>query len=364
MTRAVLLLATFLAGIPAVVGFTSGHSTYAAGNVDELVLTIDVPGGQPIEAQFIVSAGSDQDALATALNAALQLVPGGTVYPPEAAKTSGDGRVTAAWAPWGWTWDATELPVPVLYNPAGAPAGVGPAEVRAALATWTAVPASSFAFDYAGETDTTTSMDVSGPDGLNVIAWKNLECSPGCVLGVTTRSFTSHEGDIVLNSNPRANLGDGSGDTVDSFSVVLHESGHLLGLEHSCPIFGPCSDAERAAVMFYAYGGERRGLQPDDIAGLETLYPAGDAANAVGESYPAVSIALVEGWNLVTLPGGSIDPLVEGLSCVDAVYSLGGAGWSRWIRGAPAQIQTLGVAAPGSAVWVHATGACGASIVP
>ncbi len=365
MSRHVLLLATLLAGLSLCAAFTSEGHGHAAERTDELALVIDLPGQEPFQANFIIRAADDHETMETALNAALQLAPGATITPAEgAAVTREPGRVTAQWAPWGWRWDASELPVRVVYNPTGAPAGFAPADVASALSTWSNVSGSSFSYAYAGETSLTTSMDVSGPDGVNVIAWKDLACNPGCVLGVTTRSFTSHEADIVLNTNAKANLGNGENGTVDTVSVLVHESGHVLGLEHSCPIFGPCSQDEIDAVMFYAYGGEHRQLAPDDVTGLTLLYPAQQPTGVVGDALPALTVSVEEGWNLVTMPTGEIDTLVSGLSCVDAVYSLGGAGWASWVRGVPAQLQTLTASNPGTAVWVYSSATCSASIQP
>lgn len=365
MSRHVLLLATILTGVSLLGAFMFPGSGSSAERTDELVLVIDVPGREPFEAQFIVRADNDVDTMQTALNAALDLAPGATITTSQAATTErAPGSVTAQWAPWGWRWDASELPLQVVYNPSDAPAGFTGADAAGALATWSNVPGSSFAFAYSGETSLTTSMDVTGPDGVNVIAWKHIDCNPGCVLGVTTKSFTSHEADIVLNTNPKANLGTGANGTVDTTSVLVHEAGHLLGLEHSCPIFGPCSDAEIEAVMFYAYGGALRQPGPDDIDGLTLLYPALPGSGVIGDALPALTVSLESGWNLVTMPTGQVAPLVNGLSCVDAVYSLGGAGWSTWIRGLPAPLQTLTTTEPGSAVWVYSSAACAASIQP
>jgi hypothetical protein len=53
----------------------------------------------------------------------------------------------------------------------------------------------------------------------------------------------------------------GDGD-FDFYTVALHELGHSLGLDHSGV----------GTVMDPIYGGARRTLQPDDIAGIQALY--------------------------------------------------------------------------------------------
>ncbi len=50
---------------------------------------------------------------------------------------------------------------------------------------------------------------------------------------------------------------------IDIYTVVLHEIGHALGLSHS---------ASSTAVMNGSYGGARRTLTADDIAGIQAIY--------------------------------------------------------------------------------------------
>ena len=66
-------------------------------------------------------------------------------------------------------------------------------------------------------------------------------------------------GDVELNTSFPWN----PGGSFDLYSVLLHETGHSLGLQHS---------ANPAEVMNGTYGGVRTGLQPGDIAGIQAIY--------------------------------------------------------------------------------------------
>ena len=302
------------------------------------------PDGARISLQFVVNAPSDAAALEAAVAAAHTLVPGAVLLE--------DSEVSAQFAPWWWQWDAAEMPVPVFYNPAGAPAGFDAERVPLALAPWGEVSTSFFAFNYEGATDAPASLNEGLNDGLNVIAWQDLDCTAGCVLGVTTK-LDAHETDVVLNSSPLAKLGDGTDGTVDATSVLLHEAGHMAGLEHSCPLFN-CTTEQQDSVMYFQYRGEMRGLRADDIAGISALYPLVPAA-----TQPILlQVDLAPGWALTALPAGSVESAVERLGCVDAIYSYDGERWAKWVRGGPPVLQELRWVSEGAAYWIHATAAC------
>ncbi|MEO9255586.1 MAG: matrixin family metalloprotease [Tepidiformaceae bacterium] len=339
-------------------GMTFGPSPSQATSMQSLSIAVKRPSGPAVLLQFEVRASNSEQAYAAALSAAAQLIPGGTIV------TDTPGVATAQWQPWGWTWDDSELPVSVAYNPTGAPPNIGPDAVINALDTWSNVPTSRFAYKYGGFTDRPASLRDSGPDGANVIAWQSLDCTGGCVLGVTTKE-TEHESDLILNSNPGANLGNGSNGTADARTVILHETGHMAGLEHSCPApFGVCTTDEVNAVMYYQYRGIMRKLAADDIAGISALYPVGaptPSATPPPSSAPptlAQFFALEPGWNLVLLPSGPLGDSMPELSCADAVYRFGADGWKVWLRdGAPALL-TLNTAEAANAYWVHADAEC------
>lgn len=362
MIRPLVLLALVFTALVALTGASGPVSGHAGGAVHTLTLVVEPRPGTQVELQFLVRADDAEQAYGAAASAVRSLMPGAPIV------EDAPGTVSAQFAPWGWKWDDSEMPVGVAYNPAGAPEGFGTDAVAAALQTWSAVPGSRFSFNLVGLTDGPPSLQTGESDGLNVIAWVSLDCSQGCVLGLTSKGL-GHEADIALNRNPEAHIGDGRNGTLDARSVLLHEAGHLAGLEHSCPaLVGPCTDAERNAVMYYRYQGAKRLLESDDIAGLQSLYPAAGAllsppTEVVGQrapapSLPAVPVALRAGWNLTVLPAGPIDAVVGALPCVQAVYSLTVNGWEAWIPGAHPALQGLTAVQPGQAYWVLAGGSC------
>lgn len=82
------------------------------------------------------------------------------------------------------------------------------------------------------------------------------------VFATTAYPFSSpNGGDITLNTNRIFT----EGGYPDLYSVLLHELGHALGLAHS-DVLG--------AVMYPRLSGVLTDLQPDDLAGIQTIYAA------------------------------------------------------------------------------------------
>src|SRR5262249_55074118 len=67
-------------------------------------------------------------------------------------------------------------------------------------------------------------------------------------------------GDVRLNSPLWV-----SGSSVDLYTVMLHEAGHVLGFPHS---------SDTASVMYEDYLGPRTGLSSGDVAAVQALYGA------------------------------------------------------------------------------------------
>lgn len=78
-------------------------------------------------------------------------------------------------------------------------------------------------------------------------------------------------GEVVLNSNKVFDT-DGSADANDLYSVLLHEAGHALGLEHS---------ADPASVMQSCYN-RVTALAPADVAAVQALYGVRTGAGTGG----------------------------------------------------------------------------------
>lgn len=189
------------------------------------------------------------------------------------------GPVAPPWVLNGLAYQPEQLPLVFSLHAAGA-AALGPdateAAVEAALAQWTNVGCSTFAFSYAGRTEARFE-----DDSANVLSWEEDSWDWGSdVAGLTATRFGVVNGgpgpvgaDIVFNGVDWTWTA-GSGDvyanpaTLHIDSVLTHELGHVTGMDH---------DLTRVtSTMFYAYiGGTWMGtLSGDDRRGLCENYPA------------------------------------------------------------------------------------------
>lgn len=167
----------------------------------------------------------------------------------------------AAYAFTGLTWDT--LPAVQSHNPAGAPVDVA-GTLQATQATWSTVSGSRFRMSYGGTTTRCPSLANScsgGLDGFNDVGWERQASN---VLGVTSYSISPDEADMALNVRQPWSLGCRDTSGVDLQTVLLHENGHVVGLDHS---------NDPGAIMYPSYGGVQCDLGADDEAGMRALYP-------------------------------------------------------------------------------------------
>src|SRR4029077_1470156 len=111
---------------------------------------------------------------------------------------------------------------------------------------------------------------------------------------------TTWSGDVVLNSSQPFAIGNQAG-RYDLFSVLLHEAGHVFGLDDS-------TSAGSAMNPTYAYHSQ---LSTSDIAGLQALYGARQA-----DTQNKNTLAGAAPLN-TSLQGASVNADISTLSDVD-----------------------------------------------
>jgi hypothetical protein len=140
-------------------------------------------------------------------------------------------------------------------------------------ASWRAPNCSDFTYSYEGETND----DYQTGDQINTLVWRYegssfpRELGGASTIGVTLSSAyggRAIDGDIVFNGIDHTwVIGANRFGEVDAQSIITHEVGHQLGLDHS---------PYQSATMYAAYlGGDgSASLSSDDISGVCNLYPS------------------------------------------------------------------------------------------
>ena len=160
------------------------------------------------------------------------------------------------------------------------------AAIEASFATWHGVATAEVSAQFVGFTGAVPGDD----DGLSVLGFLSRPDEPD-VLGETNWLIDDVTGEIVESDIffntagiPWSVAATGETGRFDLQSIATHEIGHLFGLGHSAlgettQLTGGRRVDAKASVMFpiaYSTGSTvDRKLQPDDIAGMSDLYPAG-----------------------------------------------------------------------------------------
>ncbi len=195
--------------------------------------------------------------------------------------------------------------------------------VNAAFEAWAAVPSSKVTFEYQG----TTHVRTAGLDGTNLVTFSD-DSGLGAMLGSTTLAatlsfFNSAEGTLVFEEsdiafNPSHFLTT-SGQTgrFDIQSVLTHEVGHMLGLDHSgliSSVMAPFAIEDQT---------DQRVLLYDDIAGISEMYPDQSSMIATGVIQGTVTSngADVFGGHVVAMDSnGTI--VTSTMSAMDGTYTV------------------------------------------
>jgi len=153
------------------------------------------------------------------------------------------------------------------------------AAIRAAVESWNNVACSSLELIESGLGEATDTIATTGElDGINRLGWIEDERWPygSLVLGAATPIYDADgvilEADISLNGYSATWSTTGEADTGDVQSVVVHELGHVFGLQHVLGGHNLGSPPTMSAIMDPGLRG--RDLEDDDALGACYLYPA------------------------------------------------------------------------------------------
>jgi hypothetical protein len=177
----------------------------------------------------------------------------------------------------------SSMPIPFWINQSGSPQISNGSEfdaVKAAFQTWQNVSIANVAFQYQG----TTPVPTVGQDGLNVVTFVDDSVPLGSEAIATTFTFFTIDGtgslviqeaDIAVSTSIKLSTA-GDPDKYDIQSVITHEVGHLLGLDHSALLSSVMSPYPAAGQL------DQRTVSYDDMAGLASIYPQNSALSSLG----------------------------------------------------------------------------------
>lgn len=242
------------------------------------------------------------------------------------ASTVGLASAAHAYVASGYTW--SRLPVTYEVNTSSSTElgrDTTLAAVQASYASWEAPACTGFRAMFSGETTGTW----NGGDGRNTLIWiydasrRPRELGSTSTIGVTLSIFSGRDaidGDILFNgmdhqwTTSPARFGQ-----VDAQSIITHETGHQLGLNHS-PLM--------SATMYAAYlgGTGSRSLDTDDINGVCALYPSGVAPECSSDAMCGAG-RVCRGGSCQAAPmpgtGGVGDPCESNDDCAGDTFCVG-----------------------------------------
>lgn len=216
---------------------------------------------------------------------------------------------------WAWTPISGSRPtwcgtVPYsMQNAGSADLGADTTEtaVRQGMDDWTRVSCVSLTSNYLGRTGTRP----GSYEGTSVIGWieSGWPHDPNAI-GVTGPAWAGsciREADMQLNGvNYTWTTAPGRGGTVNTYSIVLHESGHYYGLGHS---------SDSSACMYFAYGGGISALNADDRTGICALYPGSGPSDCTVTGCPSGQECVDGSCRTITGDGTVCSPCMGPTEC-------------------------------------------------
>ena len=194
------------------------------------------------------------------------------------------------------------------------------AAIQASFRTWESIQTASIQFAYRG----TTPVGTVGHDGLNVVTFTDTSAPLGSsTIAATFSFFKTENGQLLFEEsdiafNPGLDFStSGEANKFDIQSVLTHEIGHLLGLDHSGLVssvmvpFGSPSQLDQRTLAY------------DDIAGMMEIYPNPSTMPATGQIRGVIQsdITAVFGAHVVAVDSSGT-PIVSTLSQRDGSYVL------------------------------------------
>ena len=174
-------------------------------------------------------------------------------------------------------------------------------------------------------------QDAESLDFVNTVAFQDTLCGTafgGAVAVTFSRAFSTGElvdTGVVVNGNLTWSAYTGPFEfPFDLRRVLMHEFGHVLGLDH------PNESGQTVAAIMNSTVSDLDDLQADDIAGVNAIYPGspvGELENPQPDS-SASGLAIITGWicsaSTVTLSiDGVFHTVLYGSSRIDTIPTCG-----------------------------------------
>lgn len=223
-------------------------------------------------------------------------------------------------------WPPEAFPIPFVLNSTGTADIPGTTELTAlrnAFQTHQDISTSTAAFLDNG----TNASTVLGNDGINrmVFVTNDPDMHGTSIIALSMNTFNTVDGrildgDIKYNEDFTFDAsGSPPGGTIDLQAVATHETGHMLGLDHSFL-------ADATMYPFYAFA--QRSLEQDDIAGISSIYPDPSFYAATGRLRGSVRTYITDrplmGVQVVALTALGQAPVATTVTDENGAYTIPG----------------------------------------